>query len=185
MNGRGGSVTRPCSYCGDEGFREGHCPSPTGSVFMNLPKRKSPRIPRYDYSLSNYYFITICTHEKKCLFGKPGTLNLFGQYAEQCIQSIPLVYPEIELDKYVIMPNHVHAILVISGMKEAKSISTIIGQYKIAVTKKIREIHPDMDVWQRSFHDHVIRNQAGYEKIWQYIENNPVKWEEDCFYHND
>ena len=151
---------------------------------MDLPKRKSPRIPNYNYGLPNYYFITICTHEKKCLFGKPGTLNLFGRYAEECILNIPKLHSEIKLDKYVVMPNHVHLILIISETKVKQSISTIIGQYKMAVTKKIREIHPDMDVWQRSFHDHVIRNQAGYEKIWQYIENNPIKWEEDCFYNN-
>ena len=149
---------------------------------MDLPKRKSPRIPNYNYGLPNYYFITICTHNKKCLFGKPGVLNRFGQYAEDCILNIKKIYPEVILDKYVIMPNHVHAIFIISGMKENKSISTVIGQYKKAVTKRIREIDLEMEVWQRSFHDHVIRNQAGYEKIWQYIDDNPRKWEEDCFY---
>ena len=152
---------------------------------MNFPKRKSPRIPNYDYSLPNYYFITICTYEKECLFGEPGALNLFGRYAEECILNIPRLHPEIQLDKYVIMPNHVHAILILSDMQENRNISTVIGQYKMAVTKKIRQINPEIIVWQRSFHDHVIRNQTGYEKIWEYIENNPIKWEEDCFYHLD
>ena len=99
--------------------------------------------------------------------------------------SIPRIYPEIKLDKYVIMPNHVHAILVISGEKESQSIVSVIGQYKAAVTKKIRAVNPEINVWQRSFHDHVIRNQVGYKKIWQYIENNPVRWEEDCFYNKN
>ena len=115
---------------------------------MDLPKRKSPRIPGYDYGLPNYYFVTICTHDKKCLFGKPGILNRFGQFAEECLKGIPNIYPEILLDKYVIMPNHVHAILIISEMKENKSISTVIGQYKTAVTKKIREMDPTLKVWQ-------------------------------------
>ena len=61
-------------------------------------------------------------------------------------------------------------------------LNVVIGQYKMTVTKCIREIKPDCKVWQRSFHDHVIRNQSRYEKIWNYIEDNPRKWEEDCFY---
>ncbi len=152
---------------------------------MNFPKRKSPRIPNYNYGLPNYYFVTICTNEKKCLFGKPGELNQLGRYAEECILNIPRLYSSIKLDKYVIMPNHVHAIFIISETKENSNITTVIGQYKMSVTKKIREEYPSTVVWQRSFHDHVIRNQAGYEKIWQYIENNPLKWEEDCFYNKD
>ena len=152
---------------------------------MDLPKRKSPRIPNYHYGLPNYYFITICTHEKKCLFGKPNALNQLGKVAKEYMEKIPNIYPDIKLDKYVIMPNHVHAILIISGITENKNLSTIVGQFKKAVTKKIREIHPEMMVWQRSFHDHIIRNQNGYEKIWQYIENNPIKWEEDCFYNQN
>ena len=98
-----------------------------------------------------------------------------GKIAREYMESIPNIYTEVKLDKYVIMPNHVHAILIISEMTE-KNLSTIVGQYKKAVTKKIREIHPEMMVWQRSFHDHIIRNQNGYEKIWQYIENNLLKY---------
>ena len=148
---------------------------------MELPKRKPTRIPNYDYSLPNYYFITICTHDKKCIFGKPGEMNVFGRYAEENLLNIPIQNPEIRVDKYVIMPNHIHVILVLSE-NSPKNIPTVIGQFKMSVTKRIREMKPGMEVWQRSFHDHIIRNQSGYEKIWTYIENNPQKWEEDCFY---
>jgi hypothetical protein len=65
---------------------------------------------------------------------------------------------------------------------EKNDVAVIIGQYKTSVTKRIRQNKPGFQVWQRSFHDHVIRNQAGYEKIWTYIDNNPLKWDEDCFY---
>ena len=97
------------------------------------------------------------------------------------MQSLPKIYPEVIVEKYVIMPNHVHAIIRIDG-RNSRDLTKIIGQYKMAVTKRIHKINPALEVWQRSFHDHIIRNQQGYEKIWQYIENNPRKWEEDCFF---
>lgn len=149
---------------------------------MDMPKRKSPRIPQYDYSTPNYYFITICTANKKCIFGQPRKLNQLGKVAEDCLLTIPVINPDIRIDKYVVMPNHIHAIIVIDGAGFQKSIPQIVGQSKMAVTKKIRCIEPEKEVWQRSFHDHVIRNQERYELIWMYIENNPIKWEEDCFY---
>ena len=91
------------------------------------------------------------------------------------------IYPQVRVDKYVIMPNHVHLILVVESGLQTR-ITHIIGQYKMSVTKEIRKCCPGFDVWHRSFHDHIIRNQKSYGKIWEYIENNPLKWEEDCFY---
>ena len=150
---------------------------------MDLPKRKSPRIAGYDYSKPNDYFVTICTNDKKCIFGMPGRLNRNGKIAEDCLKRIEKINPAITVDKYVIMPNHIHVVLIISENNDrSTNIATVIGQYKMAVTKRIRAEDPGIIVWQRSFHDHVIRNQQGYEKIWLYIEDNPRKWEEDCFY---
>ena len=83
------------------------------------------------------------------------------------------------------MPNHVHAIMIVSAEtpgKERKDLTRVVGQYKMVVTKQIRKISGCEHVWQRSFHDHVITNEAGYKKIWEYIHNNPAKWEDDCFY---
>ena len=148
---------------------------------MDLPKRKSPRLPGYDYSTANFYFITICTYEKKCVFGNPGELNWLGKAAEENLIRISEINPNIRLDKYVVMPNHIHAILDIQN-SESNDLTIIIGQYKMSVTKRIRQKYSNFQVWQRSFHDHVIRNQQSYEKIWTYIDNNPQKWEEDCFY---
>lgn len=152
---------------------------------MEFHERKSPRIPGYDYSNCNYYFITVCTHEKKCIFGKPNQLNLYGKIAESCILKIAKIYPGIAVDKFVIMPNHVHMIFSVEpcGKQNGRiDLTHVIGQYKMSVTKKIHEMEPSIAVWQRSFHDHIIRNQRSYEKIWEYIDNNPVKWEMDCFY---
>ena len=96
------------------------------------------------------------------------------------------LHPGIHLDKYVVMPNHIHGIFVIhQEEKGLKDLSVAIGQYKMSVTKEIRTWEPGKEVWQRSFHDHIIRNQKSYEKIWLYIEHNPLKWEEDCFYFSE
>lgn len=149
---------------------------------MAFYSRKSPRIPGYDYSSCNYYFITICTHEKRNIFGSPNQLNDIGIIVDRHIGNIPGFYKNILIDKFVVMPNHVHMILVLNDGEKNPSVSLIVGQFKRGVTMEVHRSHPEMEVWQRSFHDHVIRNQAGYEKIWQYIDDNPRKWEEDCFY---
>mgnify|MGYP003305655887 CR=1 FL=1 len=111
-------------------------------------------------------------------------LSQMGQIAEECILRIPSFYPDVIVDHYVIMPNHVHAILIFKEGMNGNTLSNVIGQYKMAVTKKIHLINPDIIVWQRSFHDHIIRDQRGYERIWEYIRYNAQKWDEDCFYKN-
>ena len=163
---------------------EGHCPS-RNFYNMEFSKRKSPRIPGYDYSKSNYYFVTICSHEKACIFGVPGNLNENGKIAEECLLKIRDIYPWVRIDKYVVMPNHVHAIMIIEKADEQVPITRVVGQYKMSVTKMIRRSNPDKVVWQRSFHDHIIRNQVDYERIWLYIHGNPQKWSEDCFFVDD
>ena len=152
---------------------------------MAFYSRKNNRLPGYDYSSENYYFITICTYNKSCIFGKPNKLNEFGNIAESCILEIPKNYQSVKIDNYVVMPNHIHLILVLEYAKSDKKlpgISKIIGQYKMSVTKQIHKMGYDETVWQRSFHDHIIRNQQSYEKIWNYVEYNDQKWTEDCFY---
>ena len=148
---------------------------------MPFYSRKATRIPNFDYSSYNYYFITICTHEKNCIFGTPLQLNSLGKIAEKHILQLSSYYQTVLVDKYVVMPNHIHMILVLNG-DENPSVTQIIGQFKRGITKEIRETNPQMQIWQRSFHDHVIRDQAGYEKIWLYIEGNPQNWKKDCFY---
>ena len=73
-------------------------------------------------------------------------------------------------------------IVVLGNFEKNPNLSILVSMFKSGITKEIRKFHPEMSVWQRSFHDHIIRSQAAYEKIWLYIENNPLKWEEDCFY---
>ena len=139
--------------------------------------RKSPRIPGFDYSSENYYFVTICTHEKQCCFYSNGSLNHCGKTAQRFLSQIPEHFTGVKVDKYVVMPNHMHAIVIIE-QDCTVALPTIIGQYKSAVSRH-SSVSP---LWQRSFHDHVIRNQISYEKIWNYIDTNPIRWNEDCFY---
>ena len=93
-----------------------------------FPKRKSPRIPGYDYATPNYYFITICTHEKNCIFWSGGKLNTFGQIAFDAAMQISAHFPGNRIDSFVVMPNHIHMILVVEpGGTDA---TVVIGQYK-------------------------------------------------------
>ncbi len=152
---------------------------------MEKPVRKPTRIPNYDYSKDNYYFVTICTQNKKCIFGSIKELSRYGEIAADSVVDIPAHHSGVRIDKYVVMPNHVHMIVIIgSGTGEGKNpdLNQIIGLYKSAVTRKIHDTDHDLQVWQRSFHDHVIRNQKDYERIWCYIDTNPMRWDKDCFY---
>lgn len=161
---------------------------------MELHNRKSLRLCGYDYSNQNYYYITICTHNKCNLFweGKrdeengidrslKGKLNKFGKIAECELVNIQNHFKDVRVDKYVIMSNHIHAIIVIGcdGVEEERSrpfptLSTIIGLYKSGVSKRIHETDPNIKIWQKSFNDHIIRSESGYREVWQYIDTNPA-----------
>lgn len=147
---------------------------------VRYAKRKNPRMKNYDYTTPGYYFVTICTHEKKCLFGHPQQLNQLGHAAMQALEEIPKHFPGVQIDKCVVMPNHVHAIIILT--EHAVHLSTVIGSYKSYVTKQAGKLYSSQTIWQASFHDHVIRDQKGYEHIWMYIDSNPQQWESDCFF---
>jgi len=163
-----------------------------------LPKRKQNRLKGYDYASSGAYFITVCTKDRKNIFWDKSQLNFakedsilppdsvrlssYGKITEEAINAIPKHYPHIELLQYVVMPNHVHMILLIpydNGriISSPTSILTAVGQMKRYVSKKVGE-----SIWQRSFHDHVIRDKTDYETISKYVYENPIKWQYDCFY---
>ena len=109
-------------------------------------------------------------------------LSTWGKIVATAIQNIPTHYPAISVDHYVVMPNHIHLLLQINTDDDgrplpAPTISVVVQQLKGVVTKQIGH-----SIWQKLFHDHVIRNEQDYLKIWNYIDGNPSKWEEDCFY---
>ena len=145
------------------------------------PVRRQHRLKNYDYSTPNAYFLTICTAGHRSLFWRKdqkAALSPYGIIAAQAIQEIPQHYPHITVDTYAVMPNHVHLLLQIHAEgQNCVSISRVIQQFKGAVSKRI-----GFCVWQKLFHDHVIRSERDYQQIWLYIQSNPDNWEKDCFY---
>ena len=162
---------------------------------MELPKRKQNRLTDYDYSQPNAYFITICTKDKRYIFwepvgasiARPDTvpLSAYGKIVEEAIKNITTHYPMIFVDNYVVMPNHIHFILRIKsgGASTSPTISDVVRTFKSLTMRECRANGFNGEtLFQRSFHDHIIRNDADYLKIWNYIDTNPAKWNEDCFY---
>ncbi len=150
---------------------------------MEYPTRKVIRLQNYDYSRVNYYFLTLCSYEKACIFGSIEQDSRIGAIARKGLMEIPDHYQGVRVDHFVVMPNHIHMILVLEEDNiQYPNISQIISWYKAGVSREVRKVIPDMKVWQRSFYDHVIRDQQDYENIWNYIENNPLKWKDDRFY---
>ncbi len=159
---------------------------------MELPKRKPTRMKGFDYSTNAAYFITICTHNRTnilCDIVGAGSARPkpAGIIAEKYIHKMVEKYENIAVDKYVIMPNHIHLLLIIDNNGTADpspTVSRVIGWYKYVVTKEICQTAGSEDnrIFQRSFHDHIIRGEKDYRKIYEYIESNPSIWIEDCFY---
>ena len=161
-------------------------------IAMALPKRKPNRLRSFDYSTPGTYFITLCTKNREKLFwenvgasiARPQdvVLTASGRIVDTAIQNITKHYPAISVDCYTVMPNHIHLLLQVRTDSNGKplrapTISTVIQQMKGYVTKQL-----GCPIWQKLFHDHVIRGEKEYQKIWEYIEGNPMKWAEDCFY---
>ena len=158
--------------------------------------RKPNRLPNFDYSTPGAYFITICTEGRKpelCrivgggAFDAPTvSLSAFGRIVQTYILSGNNI-PGITVDHYVIMPNHIHLILFVDEaavVDKAKSLAPANAIIPHFVSTLKRFCHRDAGrrLFQRSYHDHVIRNESDYLRIWQYIDTNPAKWQEDCFY---
>jgi putative transposase len=160
--------------------------------------RHSLRLQGYDYAREGAYFVTVCLRDRACLFGDISDgemiLNGAGRTAEKCWMDIPTHFPHIELDEFVIMPNHIHGILSITaavGAKNfsplhpkqmhgpSKTIGSVIRGFKIGVTKWMRQNTPVYNVWQRNYYEHVIRDDASLNQIRQYITDNPSRWAED------
>ncbi len=169
-----------------------------------LPRRKDLRLKNFDYSTPGAYFITICTHNRKCTLSRivgaihespEIKLTNHGKIIDDIIQNIPERYKTI-IDTYVIMPNHIHFIIIITDDEDLRAIresplrgrsiiSKVIGYIKMNASKRIHRQYKGVAIWQRGFHDHIIRDRRDYEKIAKYIYENPEKWENDCFFMED
>jgi REP element-mobilizing transposase RayT len=189
--------------------------------------RRSIRLKGYDYSQAGAYFVTICTHGMQHLFGEiiNGEMyfNEIGQIAYNEWLKTPEIRPYVSLDVFVIMPNHMHGIIVLnddhiprtgvlhtpqshiplSNISEkdvcdtpasnqgvfdtplrspSHNIGAIVRGYKSAVTKQINLLNETGTIWQRNYHEHIIRNEKSYLLISNYIIDNPTKWQNDKFY---
>ena len=150
-----------------------------------MKQRKDNRLKHFDYSSPGSYFITICVKDRKPIlstiipnenvFQSPKiNLTQYGEVVDNAIKNIPSIYPVISLEKYVIMPEHLHLLLRIrtdeNGLAvQAPSIDRVIKQFKSYVTKQI-----GFSLWQRTYFDHIVRGIDDYNNIWEYINNNPI-----------
>lgn len=166
---------------------------------MDFPRRKPTRLANFDYSTPDAYFITICTQNRLPILGEivgggaldaPYTrLTTVGENVYRHIVSGNWI-SGITVDKFVVMPNHIHMILLIeetvsNGTSGVPSPANAVVPHFVSTLKRF--VHRDIGkkLFQRSYHDHVIRGEQDYRKIWEYIDNNPVRWKEDCFYMED
>ena len=153
--------------------------------------RKIIRLQNYDYSANGAYFITICTHNKEHLFGTVGADSISARMVKKVYGEIIGKYDNVSSPISVVMPNHFHSIIIIerNDTEVVPSISKIVQEFKRYTTceyiKLVKNgiLKPfDKRIWQRSFYDHIIRNENDFNEIWMYIQNNPLKWQEDCYY---
>lgn len=166
-----------------------------------MNERKTLRLPGYDYGQNGCYFVTICTQSRKRRFALPisvgaapcGRPDAASAMAEKWLLKIESKFPGVFVDKYVIMPNHIHFILHLEmcgeGGHMGPPLPKIVDWYKTMTTNEYIRMVRKGDVppfegklWQRSFYDHVIRGDEDYLRVWEYIASNPAKWREDEYY---
>jgi len=160
----------------------------------NTKHRKKNRLAEFDYSSPGAYFVTICAKDMKCIFGRIAShadpmaaphveLTPIGQCVEDAIRFYNASNAGFKFAHHIVMPNHVHVIVEIRHLEHAEGErgrsppQNIVRNLKGYVTKQAGR-----PIWQKSYHDHVIRDQAGYEFIVGYIVNNPITWQKDCHF---
>ena len=170
--------------------------------------RRSIRVQGYDYSSEGAYYVTIVTYQRDCLFGEikndEMVLSNLGKIADECWRAIPEHFPNVELGAYVVMPNHVHGIILINnnhrtttnlssfvGATHASplrkqpngpvpgSLGAVIGSFKSAVSKRIGRQHNATGIWQRNYYEHIIRDEKDLQNKTDYINANPSLWDND------
>ena len=182
---------------------------PTVHPFDNAQgrHRRSIRLKGYDYAQPGGYFVTLVTQGRECLFGEiiegEVQLSALGKITDECWQSIPEHFPNVELGAYVVMPNHIHGIIIIHENDEATrvgathwvaptpntftrpkgpkhgSLGAILGACKMTVTRRAgKELHSG-NIWQRNYYEHILRDQSDWECISAYISDNPLNWKKD------
>jgi len=160
---------------------------------MELRKRKDIRLSEYDYSQTGGYFVTICTHDKKQILSRIETgtaytkanvvLTELGQIVRDVLEVLPERYG-FRLEACVIMPNHIHMLLMKETQESNKTVGQVMGAFKSLVTNQWCKVCDARGMtagklWQRNYYDHILRNEADYIEKRRYIEENPDKWHLD------
>ena len=161
-----------------------------------VPERKHPRLKQYDYSQDGVYFITVCTQNRACILGTvvgrgdltPPVVRLsrIGKIVDRYTTTISAAHAQVNVDKYAIMPNHVHLLLRICTPKDGgvgsprPTVAEVIRGWKSLITRTVGH-----SIWQTSFYDHIIRSPDDYNTVWHYIDTNPAKWAQDTLYVTD
>jgi REP element-mobilizing transposase RayT len=170
-------------------------------------QRRSIRLRGYDYSQPGSYFVTVCTSNRECLFGNVAdgevALNHVGRVVDEEWSYTEIIRPEVEVDEFVVMPNHLHGIITIRQpegsvgahgraplpaghallQRPPRSLGSLIAGFNSAATKRINQSRhtPSQPVWQRNYYEHVIRGETDLNRIRQYIRDNPARWTEDIY----
>ena len=160
---------------------------------MDLPKRKPTRLKEFDYSTPSWYFLTICTQGNKSILSRivgeglappESRLTPLGRILEEELLALPERYENLVIDTYVIMPNHIHLLLGLlepeaGGASPSPTIPDIVRVLKSMTTRRAKL---GSGIFQRSYHDHIVRGEKDYKKIQEYIENNPGRWIDDRYF---
>jgi putative transposase len=152
--------------------------------------RRSIRFPKQDYSRIDFYFVTLCVEKRECLLGavvdRRVQLSREGQTASWAWESLPKHYPHLRLDAFVVMPNHIHGILELRELdlrdgQRRHGLPEIVRAFKSFSARRINRHRgtPGAPVWQRNYHDRILRDEGDLEPVRRYILENPAKWQED------
>ncbi len=170
------------------------------TLYQNEFRIESTRLRNWDYRSRGWYFVTICAHQRVHIFGEIANrevqLSQIGRIAESDLQSLSSHYANVQVDAHIVMPNHVHAIIMIHGdhcyspnptnlppargiSPQAVSLSTIVRSYKAGVTRRCHELGLRQDIWQSRFYDKLLRRDPMISAVRKYIWNNPANWADD------
>ena len=167
-------------------------------MVQKFPQRKHPRLDDFDYSSNGAYFVTLCIENRKCILfhivGRgftPAETNdiMYTKYGEIAYRQLFLLeerYSHLKIDNYVIMPNHIHMVLILNyetaGVTPRPTIMDIVCAYKSLTTRECKRNGFSVKLFQTSFHEHIIRNKNDYNEISNYIRENPLHWYYDELY---
>ena len=167
-----------------------------GRVDPEKHHRRSIRLKGYDYAQEGVYFVTVCTQTRACLFGAVADgemqLNNAGEIAKAAWDDMPARFPSVRLDAFIVMPNHVHGIIIVGAqfiapsdgfdgtnqgvMNYAPTLGDMVRAYKAASTRLIRQAGTPAFAWQRTYYEHVVRDEESLSRLRQYILDNPARW---------